>query len=36
MATEQKLELGGLQKLHIYPKVTKIGSIIDHRIDCNG
>ena len=26
----------GTQKLHICPKVTKMGSIIGHRIDCNG
>ena len=26
----------GLGKLHICPKVTKMGSIIGHRIDCNG
>ena len=26
----------GSQKLHICPKVTKIGSIIGHRIDYNG
>ena len=26
----------GSQKSHIYPKVTKMGSIIDHRIDKNG
>ena len=26
----------GSQKLHICPKVTKMGSIIGHRIDYNG
>ena len=26
----------GSQKLHISPKVTKMESIIDHRIDYNG
>ena len=26
----------GLQKLHICPKVTKMGSMIGHRVDYNG
>ena len=26
----------GSRKLHFYPKVTEIGSIIGHRIDYNG
>ena len=26
----------GSRKLHIFPKVTKMGSIIGHRIDYNG
>ena len=33
---KQKVTKLGSRKLHIYPKVTKMGSIIGHRIDYNG
>jgi len=31
-----KIESGNREKLHICPKMTKMGSIIGHRIDYNG
>ena len=33
---KQKVTKLGSRKLHICPNVTKMGSIIAHRIDCNG
>ena len=33
---KKKVTKLGSQKLNIYPKVTKMGSIIGHRIDFNG
>ena len=33
---KEKVTMLGSQKLHICSKVTKMGSIIGHRIDYNG
>ena len=33
---KEKVTKLGSQKLHICPKVTKMGSINGHRIDCRG